>query len=232
MLAKDHTFSVIQSDVFSVDSLVVCLFPTPVDYANISPIVDFEGSSILYRINNEAFIEYSASEGENIDFSYPNIVDFKISALNDSESKVYRIIVDTEQPILFNNSEITIPDSPTDSNYNGLNIDTWKNVGNYPIRLTYRTTEYVDVNTPETDANNIFSSTLTTASNIINPNEEGQVNVFTTSAATPGLYTSTALFNLNFNENLGYIVYDDTTNTYVKDIGYGKATLKMNGNKI
>ncbi|MHA7944474.1 hypothetical protein ACJOV8_015460 [Formosa sp. 3Alg 14/1] len=232
MLTKDHTFSVIKSDVFSVDSLVVCLFPTPVDYASISPLVNFEGTSISYRINNESFIEYSESVNNNIDFSYPNVVDFKISNSDDTESKVYRIIVDTEQPILFANSEITIPDSPVSSNYNGLNIDTWRNVGNYPIRLTYRTTEYVDVETPETGLNNIFSTTLTTASDIINPNEEGQVNVFTTNATIPGSYASTALFNLNFNENLGYIVYDDTTNTYVKDIGYAKATLKLKGTMI
>ncbi|MFB9052393.1 hypothetical protein ACFFVB_04810 [Formosa undariae] len=232
MLSKDHTFSVLKSDVFSVDSLVVCLFPAPVDYANINPIVEFEGTSISYRINNEEFITYSESAVDNIDFSYPNIVDFKISNSDESESKVYRVIVDTDHPVMFNNPEITISDAPVNTNYNGLNIDTWTNVGNYPIRLTFRTTEYVDVITPKTGINNVFSTTLTTESDIIKPNEEGQVNVFISNATIPGAYSSTALFNLNFNENLGYIVYDDTTNIYVKDIGYAKSELKLKVNMI
>ncbi|WP_299781232.1 hypothetical protein [uncultured Formosa sp.] len=233
MLTQDHTFSVIAANIQPVDSLVICLFPSAVDFANITPTIAFEGSSISYRINDEEFKTYSATVGESINFSYPNTVDFKITNSDNSNSKVYRIIVDTEHPIVFNNSEITIPDTSVNTNYNGIEIETWTNVGNYPIRLTLRTTEYTNVTTPETGGNNIFSSTLTNDLDMIDPNEEGQVNVFTSNASVIGEYTATALFTLNFNENLGYIVYDDvSTSEYVKDIGYKQAELQLKGRFI
>ena len=232
MLTNNHTFSVLEANIQPVDSLVVCLFTSVVDYANITPTMAFEGSNIEYRINNETFNPYNATVGEQIDFSYPNIVDFKISNSDDSESTIYRIIVDTEQPILLHNSEITIPDSQVNTTYNGLEIDTWTNVGNYPIRLTLRTTEYKDISAPEAAAGNIFSTTLTKSTDMIYPNEEGQINVFTTNGSVAGSYASTALFSLYFNENLGYIVYDDITNDYVKQIGYKQTELTLKGNLV
>ena len=231
--SNEHSFTTIKATIQPIDSLVVCLFASPVDYSDLIPEITYQGTSIEYSINNGSFNTYSLNSSESIDFSYPNTVDFKITNSDDSNSKIYRIIVDTEQPILFNNPEITIPDSPVNTNYNGIEIDTWTNVGNYPIRLTLRTTEYVAITSPKTDASNIFSATLTKASDIQNPNETGEVNVFTTNASITGSYATTALFNLNFNENLGYIVYDDeTTNEYVKNIGYKKAELKLKGNII
>ncbi|UMB60684.1 hypothetical protein MHL31_00380 [Lutibacter sp. A80] len=233
MLSKENTFSVIEANIQAVDSLVICLFSSVVEFSKINPIITFEGTSIEYRINNGIFNTYTTDIGAFIDFSYPNIVDFKITNSDDSEFKIYRIIVDTEQPILFNNSEISIPDSPINTAYNGLEIDTWKNVGNYPIRLTLRTTEYKDVVIPETAASNIFSTTLTKESDIIYPNEEGEINVFTSNTSVTGLYSTTALFNLYFNENLGYVVYNDvSTSEYVKNIGYRQAELSLKGNLI
>lgn len=233
MASKEHSLSIIKSNIQPIDSLVICLFSSSVDYSNLIPVITYKGANIAYRINNGSFNSYSVNANERIDFSYPNTVDFKISNDDNSYSKIYRIIVDTESPILFNNSEITIPDLPVNTNYNGIEIDTWTNVGNYPIRLTLRTTEYVNVITPKTGVNNIFSATLTKASDIINPNEQGQINVFTTNASTTGAYATSALFNINFNENLGYIVYDAiTTSEYVKNIGYKKVELKLNGNIV
>ncbi|MCL5130073.1 MULTISPECIES: hypothetical protein [unclassified Algibacter] len=233
ILSKDHSFSVIKSNTQPVDSLVICLFPSSIDYSNLIPKIKFKGTSIEYRINNDSFNAYPLSIGDNIDFSYPNTVDFRITNSDDSESRIYRIIIDTEQPILFNNPEIIIPDSQVNANYHGLEIDTWLNVGNYPIRLTLRTTEYIDIITPETGISNIFSTTLTNDSDFVKPNEEGNINVFESNiTAVIGAYKATALFNLYFNENLGYIVYDDITNDYVKNIGYKQAELKLKGNLI
>ncbi|UMB55106.1 hypothetical protein MKD41_06420 [Lutibacter sp. A64] len=233
MLSKKHSFSVIAANIQAVDSLVICLFPSVVEYSKINPTITFEGANIEYRINNGIFNTYTTNVGAFIDFSYPNTVDFKVTNSDGSDSKIYRIIVDTEQPILFSNSEISIPDLPINTNYNGLEIDTWKNVGNYPIRLTLRTTEFKDVVMPETAGSNIFSTTLTKESDMIYPNEEGEINVFTSNASVTGLYSTTALFNLYFNENLGYIVYDDvSTSKYVKNIGYKQAELKLKGNLI
>ena len=233
MLSKDHSFSVIKSNVNTIDSLVICLFPSPVDYANITPTLKFEGTTVQYRINNEEFNAYSASVGRSIDFSYPNTVDFKITNSDDSNSKVYRIIVDTEQPILFNNSEIMLPDSPVNISYEGLEIDSWTNVGNYPIRVTLRTSEYADISTPETGLNNIFSSTLSKKGDgNLNPMEQGSVNVFAGTSVT-GTFSATALFNIYFQENLRYIVYDPVASSdYILDIGYKPAQLKMKGNFV
>ena len=231
MLSSSHTFSVIKAHTQPLDSLVVCLFPSAVDYSNISPIIEFEGASIEYRINNEAFHAYNVSLEESIDFSYPNTIDFKVANSDNSDSKVYRIIVDTERPIVFNNIEIEIPDSQVNVSYSGLGISTWTNVGNYPIRLALRTTEYVDVVTPEAGLNNAFSTTLTDQSDFAQPNQSGDVNVFA-GATMVGAYSATALFNLYFNENLGYLVYDDIANEYVKNIGYQKAALKLKGQMI
>jgi len=230
MLSNNHSFSVISSHTQPVDSLVICLFPSAIDYSSITPSIAFEGDRIEYRVNGSDFMAYNG-EGDTIDFSYPNTVDFKIINSDDSEYKIYRIIVDTEQPILFNNNEITIPDTQVNTSYAGLDIDTWTNVGNYPIRLTLRTTEYVDVNTPEEGINNIFSATLTNADDMIKPNETASVNVFA-GASVVGEYGATALFSLYFNENLGYLVYDDVDNDYVKNIGYQKAELKLKGKMI
>ncbi|QDO95089.1 hypothetical protein FNB79_14285 [Formosa sediminum] len=233
MLSKDHTFSVLASKVYTVDSLVVCLFPSPVNYSSLTPTIEFEGTSLSYRVNEEEFKPYTASVGEPIDFSYPNTVDFKVSNSDQTNAKVYRIIVDTQQPILFNNSVITIPDSPVNKTYAGLEVDTWTNVGNYPIRLTLRTNNYINITTPEAAGANIFSTTLSIpeAANL-NPKQQGYVNVYAGASVT-GTYTATALFNMYFQENLRYIVYEDvSTSEYIKDIGYKPAQLNMSGTII
>lgn len=224
-----HSFSVINASIQSADSLVICLFTSPVDYANLTPTVEYLGTRMEYRINNDDFKVYDVEE--NIDFSYPNIVDFKVSNVDNSSSKIYRIIVDTENPVLFTNEEITIPDSQVNTNYSGIEIGTWKNVGNHPIRVTMRTENYIDVITPNENINNIFSTTLTSETNV-NPNDMGAINIFTSNASVVGAYGTTALFDLYFNENLGYIVYDDITGAYVNDIGYTKAALKIKGNIV
>ena len=228
MLSGNHTFSVIKAQTQPLDSLVICLFPSAVDYSNLSPIITFEGASVEYRINNDGYTGYNANLGELIDFSYPNTVDFKVINSDASDSKVYRVIVDTEEPILFSEPEIIIPNSQINTNYHGLDISTWQNVGNYPIRLTFRTTEYVDIETPEAGLNNIFSTTLTSDTDFAQPNEEANVNVFA-AASVVGDYKAKAMFNLYFNESLGYIIYDDIANDYVKDIGYKQAELTMKG---
>ncbi|NIJ46348.1 hypothetical protein FHR24_002835 [Wenyingzhuangia heitensis] len=233
LLAKDNSSYtnidlVVGSNLQSVDSLVICLFPISVDFTDLTPAITYLGSKIEYRINNDVFKEYSIKTGESIDFSFPNIVEFKVSNSESSLFKTYRIIVDTERPILFNNPNITIPDTEVKTSYNGLEIDTWKNVGNYPIRVTLRTTNYVDIKSPDNSTSTIFSTTLTNLTNVI-PTSQGKVNVFTTNATVKGVYSTTALFHLYFNENLGYIVYDDITNKYVKDIGYIPVELSLKG---
>lgn len=221
-----HSFSILDASIQSVDSLIVCLFTSPVDYANLIPTIEYLGTSIEYKINNQEYKRYTIDEV--FDFSYPNIVDFKVSNEDNSLSTTYRIIIDVEQPILFSIPEITIPDSRINTNYSGIEIGTWKNVGNYPIRVTMRTNEYEDIITPKENISNIFSATLTNEINV-NPNEEGNVNIFTSNATVVGKYEATALFDLYFNENLRYIVYDDVTGAYVKDIGYKKARLRVKG---
>ncbi|MDD7885479.1 hypothetical protein [Flavivirga sp. 57AJ16] len=210
------------------DSLLVCLFPTTIDFSDIKPVIEYIGSKIEYRINGENFSEYPIETGRSIDFEYPNTVDFKISNSTNSKSIVYRIIVDTQNPIFFNQEEVVIPDLQMGNTYNGIGIGSWTNKGNYPIS-TMGPNEYTNVTTPVAGLNNIFVATLSkdTGGNI-NPGEDGTINVVVTNTPIEGEYEATAVFHLNFNENSWEIV-SSPIDDYVNNIGYNNAELNISG---
>lgn len=210
----------------SVDSLLICLLPLPGDYSNLCPAITFKGSKVEYRVNNGSFEEYPVSTGKNIDFKYPNTVDFKIS--NSKNSVVYRIIVDTHHPIVFEKHTITVPDLQMGSTYNGVGVATWTNKGNYPI-TTMSPNEYSQVITPAAGLDNIFVTTLSkNGGGNINPDESGTVNIVITNPPLAGKYESLAVFKLRFNEN-SWKITNSPTDNYISDITYKNAQLKVKG---
>lgn len=212
----------------TVDSLLVCLFPKSVNFSNLVPWVEYKGSKIEYRINDDNFSEYPIKTGKSINFKYPNTVDFKISNTKNTKSIIYRIIVDTQHPILFNQSKTVTPNLLVGVNYNEVGVGTWTNQGNYPIS-TMTPNEYKNTKTPTAGLNNIFKTTLSKNSGgNINPNEDGLVNVIVTDTQLAGTYETTAVFNLNFNENSWKIVNSPTDN-YIRFIGYKNTELKIKG---
>ncbi|MEP0214144.1 MAG: hypothetical protein ABJD66_13060, partial [Cellulophaga sp.] len=143
----------------TVDSLLFCLFPASIDFSDLSPAIKYNGSIIEYQVNDEGYKEYVVSTGERINFKYPNVVDFKISNKDNTKSVVYRIIVDIDRPIVLDKEEITTINIKKGSTYNGTNLATWTNKGNYPI-TTMSQNEYTNVVTPAAGINNIFALTL------------------------------------------------------------------------
>ncbi len=210
----------------SVDSLLICLFPKKIDFADLTPAIKFNGANIEYRVNNDDFKAYAVETGENIDFKFPNTVDFKISNSTKSESIIYRIVVDSQHPISFKEQEIVIPNLKVGETAKQLGITTWSNDGNYPIS-TMSPNEYNDVKTPSEGLKNIFTVALSkNGGGNINPNQEGLVNIVTSNTFLSGQYESTSIFNLNFNEN-SWEVNNSPEDDFVTDIGYKKVFLKI-----
>lgn len=230
LLANDNTtFTAIdfkkEATSQVVDSLLFGLFPKTVDFSDLTPVVKYQGSKIEYRINDEAFKEYPVETGKSINFKYPNTVDFKIS--DATTSTIYRIVLDTERPVVFEETVI-IPDLKLGDTYNGLGIMTWTNNGNYPIS-GMSPNEYVNLITPAAGLRNIFVATLTkNGGGNINPGENGLVNVLVTNTPLVGQYEATAIFNLNFNENSWEIVNTPTDN-FISDVGYRNIEMKIKG---
>ncbi|WP_075341921.1 hypothetical protein [Tenacibaculum agarivorans] len=212
----------------SVDSLLFCLFPKTIDFSDLTPAIKYHGSKIEYRVNNDDFEEYPVETGKSINFKYPNTVDFKVS--NSTTSITYRIIVDTQHPVIFT-EDIVIPDLKMGDTYNGIGVTSWTNNGNYPIS-TMSPNEYSDVISPATGLNNIFTATLTKNSGgNINPDENGLVNIIVNNTPLIGQYEAVARFNLNFNENSWKIV-NFPTDKFINDVGYKTVDMKIKGTII
>ncbi len=217
----------------TVDSLAFCLFPVPVNYSKLTrPGITYKGSKIEYRVNNNDFKEYPITTGAEIDFSYPNTVDFKISNADNSKFKTYRIIVDTEYPIVFSDqinpisNNITVPNLKIGNTYNGVGIATWTNMGNYPMS-NMSPNEYTNTTGPVSNLN-IFTTTLSSTGGTINPGEEGTLNIVITNTPLIGVYKSTAEFHLNFNQNTWKIV-NSPIDDYILNAGYKKFHLNIEG---
>ncbi len=225
----------------AIDSLAFCLFPVPVNYSKLTPAITYEGSKIEYRTNNNNFKEYPITTGAEIDFSYPNTVDFKISNTDNSKFKIYRIIVDTDYPVIFSGQTIiqpnlnqgeflshsvTVPNVKMGSTYNGVGVTTWKNMGNYPIS-NMSPNEYTNTTGPVADLN-IFTTTLSSTGGNINPGEEGTVNIVITNTPMLGTYKSTAEFHLRFNQN-SFRTVNSPEDNYILNIGYKKFQLNIEG---
>lgn len=220
-----------ESNLQTIDSLIVCLFPAPVNYSDLKPVITYEGSKIEYRVNDEIFREYPVNTTEKIDFKYPNTVDFKISNTTNSKSILYRVIIDTEHPIVVDESEITIPDLQIGNSYNSVGVATWTNRGNYPI-TTMSPNGYFNVITPVAGLNNIFTLTLSknTTGNI-NPDESGIINVAVTNTPLVGEYEAIALFTLNFNEN-SWEITNSPRDNYISDFGPKEFYVRIKGTII
>ncbi len=216
----------------TIDSLLVCLFPKSIDFSDLTPAIKYQGTKIEYRVNDTDFTEYPIATGKKINFEYPNTVDFKVTNATNSQSIVYRIIVDSEQPISFDKPEVVIPDLKVGDTFNGVNVATWTNEGNYPI-TTMSPNEYTLVKSPIEGINTIFAVTLSKSSGgNINPKETGIVNVVITNTPIEGEYEATALFKLNFNENSWKIV-NTPTDDFINDIGYKiSELLKVKGTLV
>jgi hypothetical protein len=216
-----NTFLIKESSVQLADYFLYCLFSESVDFSSLIPTITYEGSIIEYKINDGDYTEYQLNSEKSIDFKYPNNVYFKVSNSTKSTSKTFRIVVDTQYPILFDEPEITLPNVKTGSISNHPNVTTWTNKGNNPI-TSMSPDEYTDI----VGLDNIFLTTLSDNGTVnVKPGESGVVNIVTKSTPIAGEYEATAIFGLNFDQNTLRIV-STPTDGYINNIGYKNATLK------
>ncbi len=216
----------------SVDSLLFTLFPRSVDFSDLTPTIEYQGPRLEYRINDEEFRVYPVDTEEKIDFKYPNTVDFRVSDATNSTAITYRIIVDTTNPIVFNQPELNIPDLFPRDTYNGIGIGTWTNQGNYPITdMSPNQLRFTLGECNRTELCNIFNVELSSNEPLFTkPDQDGVINiVVTNNAPASEEYETIAIFsNLKFDENTWRII-NAPADEYRSDIGYIPVQLTMRG---
>ena len=147
-------------------------------------------------------------------------MDFRVSNQDDSESTVYRIIADVANPIKFEQAEVVIEDIKAGGDYTSLGAIKWTNQGNHPI-LPLPAKSFTDISTPENGGNtNIFDLVILTKPGVVNPGEQGDVNISVFDAPTTlGEYSSTAIISATFDvQTLEAGPWPATSSIYIEDI--------------
>ena len=205
-LSVDITATKIVEYSSSEINAIYVLVPVDTDITNLVPTIDFEGANLFYEQGDVGLTEFPTTDLEvnfNSDYDYLNFLDkneFSLTVKDSkSNSKKYRVIVDTEMPIALNTTTMEMPNitKGTTTNYS----IKWTNKGNHPIPINIEAITYTD-NT--TDAKgNIFTAKLTAVDPLdggyIKPGREGLVSVaINATSATVGNYDISTTFKVNY----------------------------------
>ena len=215
----------------ATDVLIYVIFPSSLDFSQLNPTIEFDGAKLEYRHNDDAYEVYPTA-GKILDFKYPNTVDFRVSNQDDSKSTVYRIIADVANPIKFEQAEVVIEDVKAGGNYTSFGAIKWTNQGNHPI-LPLDAKSFTNVSTPENGGNaNIFDPVILTKPGVVNPGEQGDVNISVLDAPTVlGEYSVTAVISATFNIQTLEAGPWSSSGIYIEDI-YQSSELNIRTNII
>ncbi|AUP77387.1 hypothetical protein [Flavivirga eckloniae] len=197
----------------SVTALAV---PDGTDFSKLVATVDFEGSYITYHtdINGDHADFKELKEDTVLNFKYPNRVFFRVYNSDKSKYHEYYVYVDIKNPIVFDESSVTINDGKPVSRTNTFNnVIGFTNQGNYPITHSRVIAHNIEVTkTPEKDPINYYSHISLRGDNDIHTGEKGRLYIQTNFPgnliwATPSPYNpgiTTYTVNVQFRTMFNY----------------------------
>ena len=201
---------------WSVHPVIYVMVPAGTDFANLTPTIAFEGSTIEYRTIDHIYISNSTAnefvtypvEEKSLDFKYPKAIQLKVSDASGTKSEIYNVIVDVENPIVFDNSTINIPNvSKSTENQSIEGVVQFTNQGNSPIE-PITNTGFSDIITPA-GVPSIYTGVYIVGTGggntTILPSQKGQLNVVLSPISSIGLYQAKATFDITFNYGIGSI---------------------------
>jgi len=145
------------------DATVVMIVPNGTDFSDLIPSINYEGSTIKYHTdangNSTDFEKYE--EGTSLDFKFPNIITFRIYNSDESNFMEFKVLVDVQDPIVFDEESVLIKDGDFITRYNTLsNVVGFTNEGNYPITSEISFTNIEVTETPEETPQNYYNLVL------------------------------------------------------------------------
>jgi hypothetical protein len=221
-LASTIDASEISADPTHSEGVIIVIVPEGTDFSSLKPAITYDAAKLYYNAGAETKV-YPA-EGMTVDFKYPKR--FSIQAENSLgvKSKVYQVIVDVSNPIKFEPLTQTTPNVETGdgSGMEVINLlATWTNVGNHPVtgmsadehmNKTYPVEGFGDTDIITVSLENPLGGTPG-----VLPGEQGNVVVKVKKVATPGLFSTTAVFSPTFSTNTQVISFFSPDDR-VKDI--------------
>lgn len=191
---------------------IYVIVPAGTNFGELTPTITYDAAKISYSIDND-FILYPA-QGVEIDFNYPK--HFYLQAENSLgvKSRIYNVIVDVANPILFDapivTENVAVGDGMSAKDF--FAITTWTNQGNHPITGMAPTT-YIDKIYPipnyPNDANVITASLVNPNGGTVGvlPGQKGEINVRVKRSPVSGLYKTTVVFAPTFSFDTNKISY-------------------------
>ncbi len=162
---------------------IAIVVPPGTDFSNLTPTINFKGSSLTYHTdtdgNDSDFKEFTNET--SLDFKYPNIITFRIYNSNKSKSYTVPIYVDVKNPIVFDESRVTLNNGNTVSRDNLFdNVVEFTNQGNYPITASrINASEIKITETPEVNSVNYYRNISLRSGKIIHAGKKGRLVVQT-----------------------------------------------------
>ncbi len=204
---------------------IYILVPQGTDIENLVPTIEFEGESLKYKQGTGDSADYPET-----DLSFDFTSSYNIQGTMNTNELVllvenavnlmrYRVIVDFENPIEFEQTEISTPDV-TQGDTRRFSFK-WTHKGNHYIEHNIKARNYVDKTSD--DKGNIFEATLVpyniSQGTLIKPGEEGRVIIEVKADGTveTGNYEVDIVFNPKYDLSRARINNNDlvdNTNHY------------------
>ncbi len=204
---------------------IYILVPQGTDIKNLVPTIEFKGESLKYKQGTgdsadypETDLSFDFTSSYNIQGTM-NTNELVLLVENAVNRQRYRVIVDFENPIEFEQTEISTPDV-TQGDTRRFSFK-WTHKGNHYIEHNIKARNYVDKTSD--DKGNIFEAALFPADvlqgTLIKPGEEGRVIIEVKADGTveTGNYEADIVFNPKYDLSRARINNNDlvdNTNHY------------------
>ncbi|WP_282080648.1 hypothetical protein [Aquimarina algiphila] len=203
---------------------IFILVPIGTDLTDLVPTVDFEGEELQHKQGDGDFITYPEAD-LRINFTsdydigrFEDRNEFRLLVKNSESQKIYRVIVDVENPIELRQGSILTTNLEQDRGI--IRFDTsaevfdYRNRGNHPIEINLQASDYID-NTAD-GIGNIYTAFLGVRDPLqgsrIMPGEQGKMNIsVNTDGAAIGDYDVDIIFSPKYDVNRARIndIIDD-----------------------
>ncbi|TRX59068.1 hypothetical protein FNH22_11105 [Fulvivirga sp. M361] len=212
------------------EATIVMIVPDGTDFSDLVPTIDFEGSTLTYHTTfNGGDSDFKVfDKGTSLNFKYPNLIHFRVYNGDRSKFSEYRVIVEVKEPIIFDETSVTI----NDGNLIPIGIVSYDNVvsftnyGNYPITSDLSVSTIEVTETPGPTPKNYYNLVILKEDNsfgshdVISNGEKGrlyvQVNFFDDFIGSP-----TGLRDYKIEAEFNTLLYTPGTPNIKKDVEFG-----------